>query len=121
MPFVAKTSIVGFWERVAIAFGTERAGVIARKLGLTYNAVRKWKGGEVPALNTLLEIKRLTGSSLDWLLFGEGQPGEAPKTLGKLPPEYDAITIDAIISRMIDARICPLEKTIADLKSKPHP
>ena len=119
-----KTVVVGFWERVTRAFGTEQASEIARKLGLTYNAVRKWRKGEVPGLDTLLAIKTLTGSSLDWLLTGDEKTIEHQTTLEYseariAEPEtaYNTASVDTVILRLIEARVAPLEKEIRELKS----
>src|SRR5437762_2559167 len=58
----------GFWDRLTQAFRSDQVQEIADKLGLVYQSVRKWKMGELPALTTLVEIRRLTGSSIDWLV-----------------------------------------------------
>lgn len=59
------------WNRITEAFGTTEVQVIATKLGISYQAVRKWKAGPLPSLKSLQEISRLTGRSIDWLMTGK--------------------------------------------------
>lgn len=61
-----------FWERIVEAFGTDKIPEIAKKINLTYYAVRKWKHGRLPGLDALLKISDMTDSSVQWLITGEG-------------------------------------------------
>jgi hypothetical protein len=61
-----------FWKRVTQAFETDEVQKIANKVGLKYQSVRKWKLGKSIGLDNLVRIRNLTGSSIDWLLTGEG-------------------------------------------------
>lgn len=61
-----------FWERVVEAFQTDKIPEIAKKMSLTYYAVRMWKLGRMPGLEALLKISDMTDSSVQWLVTGEG-------------------------------------------------
>jgi len=63
----------GFWERLQEAFNYANAPEIAKKLDLERQAVYKWREGNLPSLDTLLAINRVTGCSLHWLITGEGE------------------------------------------------
>jgi len=60
-----------FWKRITQAFGTDKVQEIADLIGLKYQSVRKWKLGEMPSLDTLVQIRNCTNSSIDWLVTGE--------------------------------------------------
>jgi transcriptional regulator with XRE-family HTH domain len=70
--FILSVNQTDIWERIKEAFETDKVQGIADKLGLSYQSVRKWKNGEQVGLDNLLKIRDLTGSSIDWLLTGEG-------------------------------------------------
>lgn len=64
-----------FWDRITEAFGDAGYGTsqnaIARELHMTQGAVAKWsRGVGYPTLRKCLEIARLTGVSIEWLLMG---------------------------------------------------
>lgn len=61
----------GFGERLKIAFNNARNAEIARKLQVSEPAVKNYVGGRIPNLETLLDIRKLTGRTLDWLITGE--------------------------------------------------
>lgn len=67
------------WNRITEAFGTTEVQIIADKLAISYQAVRKWKSGPLPSLKTLQEISRLTGRSIDWLTTGKDVLSEEEK------------------------------------------
>lgn len=62
----------GFSERLKAAFGTEKPADIARKLSITYQGAKNYLSGRIPSPETLVEISRSTGCSIDWLLTGRG-------------------------------------------------
>lgn len=67
-----------FGERLKIAFNNARNAEIARKLGISEPAIKKYMSGSLPGIDNLIQIKKLTGRSLDWLIQGEEQTaGEA--------------------------------------------
>lgn len=67
-----------FGERLKIAFGNARNAEIARKIGISEPAIKKYMSGSLPSIDNLIVIKNLTGRSLDWLIQGENEtPGEA--------------------------------------------
>jgi SOS-response transcriptional repressor LexA len=64
----------GFFARVCEAMGTESAPEIARKLGISKNAVYFWANGNMPGLKGLknvLKVAATTNTSLVWLLTGQ--------------------------------------------------
>lgn len=72
-----------FGDRLRIAFGNAKNAEIARKLRVSEPAVKNYISGRIPNLDTLLEIKNLTGRSLDWLITGEAEaPKQAVKDAG---------------------------------------
>lgn len=74
-------------------------------------------------LDTLLEIKRLTDSSLDWLL-GVGEKTielqsslvYSAHRLAEPKMAYRAASVDSLIATLIEARVAPLGKEITNLK-----
>src|SRR5437660_5382382 len=46
---------------------------IARKLGVSNSAVTTYMLGRIPPAEMLIEISRLTGRSIHWLITGEGE------------------------------------------------
>jgi len=74
--------------------------------------------GEVPGLDNLIHIRTLTGRSIDWLLTGDEKTIEAQSTLDY--PEYRTAateSVDSLISKLIDARVAPLEREITQLRA----
>lgn len=73
-----------FWDRVTEAFaeaGLETSQTsVARALDVGQSAVQKWaKGAGYPTLRKCIQIAKLTGVSVEWLLTGRGnkkQQGE---------------------------------------------
>jgi transcriptional regulator with XRE-family HTH domain len=70
-----------FWSRLVLAF--EDAGyetsqtAIARRLDLGQSAVAKWAHGSgYPTLRKCIQIARLTGVSVEWLLTGRGNKNQ---------------------------------------------
>jgi transcriptional regulator with XRE-family HTH domain len=66
-----------FWHRLVEAFGDSGLDVsqsaIARQLDLGQSAVAKWAHGSgYPTLRKCIQIARLTGVSVEWLLTGRG-------------------------------------------------
>ena len=66
----AETSIFGL--RLKEAFNHASNTEIARSLGLSNSAITTYMDGRIPPAETLIEISRLTGCSIHWLLTGEG-------------------------------------------------
>lgn len=63
---------VGLFSRIAKALKTENVEEISRKVLLSKQAVYLWQKGKPPSLETLLLISDLSGTSLHWLVTGEG-------------------------------------------------
>ena len=82
-----------------------------------------WQAGWLLGLDTLLEIKRLTDSSLDWLL-GVGEKTielqsslvYSAHRLAEPKMAYRAASVDSLIATLIEARVAPLGKEITNLK-----
>lgn len=61
------------YQRIIESFGTANAAEIGRQVGKERQSVYKWRDGKSrPDIETLVEIARVTNSSLHWLLTGEG-------------------------------------------------
>jgi transcriptional regulator with XRE-family HTH domain len=62
-----------FSQRLTRAFGTANIGDIARRLSTTYATVQPYvKGTRLPTSELLMEIHRVTGYNIQWLLTGKG-------------------------------------------------
>ena len=61
-----------FPVRFRAAFHNAKMAEIARQLGITGPAVKNYLIGRIPPAETLLQVQKLTGCSLHWLLTGEG-------------------------------------------------
>lgn len=62
-----------FFQRLVEAFGTDNSAEIARQLNLERQAVYRWRDGKnIPSIETLLLISEKTGTSLHWLITGQG-------------------------------------------------
>ena len=79
----------GFYERVCEALGVKPGrgskAQIARKLGFTKTTAGSWEKGEMPGMNSLqhvAKVSELTNASLHWLLTGQG-----PKKVNERPYE----------------------------------
>ncbi|MBX7220432.1 MAG: helix-turn-helix domain-containing protein [Blastocatellia bacterium] len=60
------------WDRIAKSLGAETIRQIANTLGLTDAAVWQWKhSGQIPSLDNLIKIARLSSTSIEWLITGE--------------------------------------------------
>lgn len=67
-----------FFDRLAEAMidqgvSATQAG-IAQALKVGRSSVEKWAKGGVPTLDTIAEIAQRTGTTVEWLLTGQGQP-----------------------------------------------
>ena len=62
-----------FWDRLQIAFDNANAPQIAGKLHISKQAVYRWRDGEMPKRVHLEKIAELTGTSLYWLMNGDGE------------------------------------------------
>jgi transcriptional regulator with XRE-family HTH domain len=72
--------LAGLYSRIKEALKTEKPAEIARKLGIERQSVYKWRDGKNPPdLDRIIQIARVTNSSLHWLLTGIG-----PKTVAEL-------------------------------------
>lgn len=72
---------VAFWDRVTEAYNTTNVLEIARRLGLSKQALYKWQKGKLPELDTLIKICESTSISLHWLLYDEGEKFPSKKTI----------------------------------------
>lgn len=64
-------NISAFGKRLRQAFNGAGNKEIADKLSLSKSALTNYMQGRIPPPETLLEIKRFTNCSLDWLLTGQ--------------------------------------------------
>lgn len=63
----------GFARRLKIAFDHAINADIARRIGLTDAAIKGYTDGTaLPVAETLMNIHRVTGINIHWLLTGEG-------------------------------------------------
>jgi repressor LexA len=94
------------FERIQFVLHLESVPRIAEKMGLVKQSVYDWQKGKMPSLDTLIQIAKLGGASLHWLILGEGPmridratelaAGEVPIFLG--PREHQEIQKLAAIS-----------------------
>ena len=91
-----------FWRRVVEAFETDKIQEIARKVGISYAAVRKWKLGELPSITTITAVSRLTNSSIHWLATGDG-----PKDGGQV---VDALAATGSVDNIQAVRVYLIER-----------
>lgn len=75
--------------RESFGVSTSQPGInqeeFADLLGVGSEAYRRYERGETqPKLNTLVRLRRLTGTSLDWLLTGASETTNRP-TIKKRP------------------------------------
>jgi len=92
-----------FFNRICIAFGISPGrgakAVIAREVDLSETAVGKWEKGEIPGIENLEKIAISTGSSLHWLLTGQG-----PQTIDELKAAeeqiLDRINLEKFVRRI---------------------
>lgn len=72
-------------ERIkALRMPGETQADFAHRLGTTQASISRYINGRQPDRETLVKIAKKTGTSLDWLLTGQGPaPGEGPKAKGK--------------------------------------
>ncbi len=61
-----------FWERVQEVYEGANAPEIARLTGKTKQTVYRWRDGDIPPLDVLVEICKSRRVSLSWLAMGEG-------------------------------------------------
>jgi transcriptional regulator with XRE-family HTH domain len=110
------------WVRIQEAFGSQTAAEIARKLNIERQSVYKWRDGKnAPDLDRLYEISHVTGSSLHWLITGQGpkeiEPGQlqpAPTPAEQLLKEH---SLPEVFNRLLE-KIGEMEKDIATLKKE---
>lgn len=88
-----------FWKRIEEAFETRNVAEMAEKVGLKVQALYKWQKGTIPSLDTLVKISDLTGSSIHWLVTGEG------------PQKVEAITDLKERQIYVDERLSPQRKS----------
>lgn len=69
--FVVTMEKTTFGQRLKTAFGNASNAEIARKIGVSPQAVVNYVGGRIPDLDKLLQVKATTNCDLDWLLTGE--------------------------------------------------
>lgn len=78
-----------FLDRCMAAMGVSNASALAKRLGVTPAAVRMWARDSLPRKETLLEISRISGKSLHWLITGQSD-SYVKKTPSAPPPENAA-------------------------------
>jgi len=67
----SSNKISDFGRRLKEAFSNDSNQSIAEKLGVTKSALTAYMQGRIPPADKLIEIVRLTGCNLNWLLTGE--------------------------------------------------
>jgi len=66
--------VTELFQRITEALGTDNGAEIGRMVKLSKQNVYRWRDGEgVPTTETLLNIYKLSGISLHWVLTGEGE------------------------------------------------
>jgi len=65
-------AVTGLWGRLQEVFEGANAPEIARITDRTKQTVYRWRDGESPGLDVLLEIAKSRRVSLHWLVTGEG-------------------------------------------------
>jgi len=71
--------LILLWEQIQKAFNSQNPVEIAQKLGISRQAVYRWRDSKnPPELDRLLEISKVTNTSLDWLLTGTGEKSISP-------------------------------------------
>ncbi|MGA9773059.1 MAG: helix-turn-helix domain-containing protein [Blastocatellia bacterium] len=92
---MANNSIYGpkLFERLLEAYGVDNGNQLAAKLGITNVSTGAWKNGKAsPEFDRLIQARKDTGVSIDWLLTGEG-----PQTVNDLKAAAsDAIDLDRV-------------------------
>jgi cellulose biosynthesis protein BcsQ len=69
----ASNKISDFGRRLKVAFNRDSNQSIAEKLGVGKSALTAYMQGRIPAADKLIEIAKITGCNLNWLLTGEGR------------------------------------------------
>lgn len=98
-----------FFDRVCEALGYEnKYGVkskIATQIKVSKTTVGAWESGKVPGaegLKNLLEVAKLSGASLHWLLTGEGPQFVRPSDSALVPIEIrDEPEIQGLVARAV--------------------
>jgi len=62
----------GLFERIKTAFGTDSLSEIAKALDIVPQSVYQWQKRNPPSISTLIKISDLTGTSIHWLITGQG-------------------------------------------------
>lgn len=99
---VNQEDISPFGKRLREAFDFATNKEIADKLKVTKSALTNYMNGRVPAADALLEIKKLTNCSLDWLLTGEGEKFTTQIRDGDLLPSEFVIDYEKVAERIIE-------------------
>lgn len=63
----------GFVERLIDLFGSSKASMIQRSLGISHQAAVNYLSGRLPSAEILIKIAEKTSCSIDWLLTGHGK------------------------------------------------
>jgi len=74
-----------------------RPGPAEAFLGVTRNKWRSWAKGQVPTTEDMGRIAKILGLSLDWLIFGEGEPYAAAPRPAQPPPVASAPHPDSAV------------------------
>lgn len=88
-----KIDLAKFWQRVVEACETDQVSAIAKKAGTTQQAIYKSQSkGNLPSVETVINLCHSTGVSVHWLLLGEG-PKERAVLVGIKEGELDLADI----------------------------
>lgn len=68
-----------FGKRLHIVLNGEPVATFARKCGISYETIKKYLKNETcPGIDKVLLISQHTGTSLSWLISGEGERYDSP-------------------------------------------
>ena len=114
----------GFVARFTEVCGSERPRDIQRLLGISYQAVRNYLGGDrLPDTKLLLRIADITPYSIHWLLTGRGKKfaegvlsEDAPLVSRQLNELVRVIQVE-VMNDMGDGRSATQPQTVTSLSS----
>lgn len=98
-----------FWERIQETYEGAKAPEIARLTGKTKQTVYRWRDGDMPPLDVLIEISRSRGVSLSWLAMDQG-PKSLSSWVGTQEPDTNLLSATAEVS----ANGTPLAENLAE-------
>jgi SOS-response transcriptional repressor LexA len=99
----------GLRKRLKEIRGKETLQSFGKKIGVAHTTVRRYEEGMIPSPEILLNISRISGKSVEWILTGsESGPSVAPSVPERLPEdEYSSIPL-------VEGKIAAGEPMIAE-------